>query len=311
MARIAVVGSMNADLTVRTERLPRGGETVSGSELEINPGGKSSNQAAAAARLGGRVGLLGLVGDDPHGELLRAASERAGVEQRWIRSVAGVATGTAMIAVDDAGENFIIISPGANGKLAVEHVLEADELFADAAVLCLCLEVDQRVVLTAAQEASRRGVRVLLNLSPSAPVGPELLAATEVLLVNEHELADLVGAEAALERAAELLAGKDIRRAVITLGAEGALVIDGDRSEHVPSVRVRAVDSTGAGDAFTGALAYRLAEGDDLVEAARFAARVGAFATTRHGAQPSYPTPAELADFLAEQEKSGQEQSES
>lgn len=305
MARIAVVGSMNADLIVRTPRLPHGGETVTGSELEINPGGKSANQAAAAARLGGQVRLLGLVGADPHGDLLRAEAERAGVETRWVRSIEGVATGTAMIAVDDAGENFIIISPGANGRLAVEHVLEADEIFADAAVLCLCLEVDQRVVLAAAQEASRRGVRVLLNLSPSAPVRPELLAATEVLLVNEHELADLAGAEVDLAQAAEVLAGNDIRRAVITLGAEGALVIDDGRAERVPSLRVKAVDSTGAGDAFTGALAYRLAEGDDLVTAARFAARVGAFATTRHGAQPSYPTPAELADFLAEQENEG------
>lgn len=301
MARIAVVGSMNADLTVRTSRLPHGGETVTGSELEINPGGKSANQAAAAARLGGRVGLLGLVGDDPHGDLLRAEAERAGVEPRWIRSIGGVATGTAMIAVDDDGENFIIISPGANGRLATEHVLEANELFDDAAVLCLCLEVDPAVVLTAAQEASRRGVRVLLNLSPSAPVAPELLAATEVLLVNEHELTDLAGSRVELDRAAELLADKGIRRAVITLGAEGALVIDEDRTERVPSLQVRAVDSTGAGDAFTGALAYRLAEGDDLVVAARFAARVGAYSTTRHGAQPSYPTPDELADFLTEQ----------
>ncbi|NNG19687.1 ribokinase [Naumannella sp. ID2617S] len=285
---------MNADLTVRTPRLPHGGETVTGSELEINPGGKSSNQAAAAALLGADVALVAQVGADAHGDLLLEEARRAGVDVDRVGRLSGVATGTAMIAVDDAGENFIIISPGANGRMAVHHVHEHAELFDQAGLLCLCLEVGQDVVLAAAQQAARRGVPVLLNLSPSAPVPDELLRAAEVLLVNEHELADLAGSAVSLDQAAETLAGKGIRRAVITLGAEGALVIDGDHSERVAGVRVEAVDTTGCGDAFTGALAHRLVEGDDLVAAARVAVRVAGIAATKPGAQRSYPTADEL-----------------
>lgn len=299
MPRIAVVGSMNADLTVHTPRLPGPGETVVGSELVINPGGKSSNQAAIAGRLGGDVGLLALVGDDPHGALLLAEAARAGVDTRWVRTEPGVPTGTAIIAVDDAAENFIIISPGANGRLSPAQYAESADLLDDAAVLCLCLEVDQATVLAAAQDAARRGVRVLLNLSPSARVDPALLDATDVLLVNEHELADLIGA-VDLVGAPEALAEHGIERAVVTLGAAGAVVIQGGRVERVPSPRVDPVDTTGAGDAFTGCLALRLAEGDDLVTATRMAVQVASFTTTRPGAQRSYPTPAEFTAFQSE-----------
>lgn len=296
MPRIAVVGSMNADLTVHTRRLPRPGETVVGSELEINPGGKSANQAAIAARLGGDVGLLALVGDDPHGELLLAEAARAGVDTRWVRTLPGVATGTAMIAVDDEAENFIIISPGANGQLSPERYAAAADLLDDAAVLCLCLEFDQATVLAAAQDAARRGVRVLLNLSPSAPVDRALLMATDVLLVNEHELADLIGA-ADLEDAPGALAEHGITQAVVTLGAAGALVIEDGRGQRVASPEVEPIDTTGAGDAFTGSLALRLAGGDDLVPATRTAVQVASLTTTRRGAQRSYPTPEEFAAF--------------
>lgn len=298
MPRIAVVGSMNADLTVRTARLPRPGETVVGSELEINPGGKSSNQAAIAARLGGDVGLLALVGDDPHGALLMAEAARAGVDTRWVRTQPGAATGTAMIAVDDAAENFIIISPGANGHLSPERYAESADLLDDAGVLCLCLEVDQATVLAAAQDAARRGVRVLLNLSPSAPVDPALLEATDVLLVNEHELVDLTGA-ADLEDAPAALAKHGIDQAVVTLGAAGALVIQNGKGERVPTPKVEPVDTTGAGDAFTGSLALRLADGDDLITATRMAVQVASYTTTRAGAQRSYPTLEEFATFQA------------
>lgn len=299
MPRIAVVGSMNADLTVRTPRLPQPGETVVGSELQMNPGGKSSNQAAIAARLGGDVGLLALVGDDPHGELLLAEAVRAGVDTRWVRTEPGVATGTAMIAVDDDAENFIIISPGANGHLSPERYAEAADLLDDAAVLCLCLEVDQATVLAAAQDAARRGVQVLLNLSPSAAVDAALLEVTDVLLVNEHELADLIGT-AELEDAPAALATQGIEQAVVTLGAAGALVIHDRRAQRVPSPSVEPVDTTGAGDAFTGSLALRLAEGDDLLDAARTAAQVASFTTARFGAQRSYPAAEEFAAFQAE-----------
>lgn len=298
MPRIAVVGSMNADLTVRTRRLPRAGETVIGSELEIHPGSKSSNQAVVAARLGGDVGLLALVGDDAHGTLLRQEAEAAGVDTRWVRAEHGVATGTAMIAVDDQGENFIIVSPGANALLSPERYAEAADILDGAAVLCVCLEVDQATVLAAAQDAAARGVQVLLNLSPCAAVDPALLEATDVLLVNEHEFADLVGSDD-LTEAPMLLAAYGIQRAVVTLGAAGALVIADGVAERVSSPEVAAVDTTGAGDAFTGALALRLAEGEALVVAARTAVQMASFTTTRPGAQRSYPTSEEFSSFQA------------
>lgn len=287
---------MNADLTVQTERLPKPGETVTGSELKVLPGGKSANQAAVAAKLGADVKLVGMVGDDPNGKVLLDSATRSRVDVSHVGIAEGTATGTAMIAVDSNAENFIIISPGANGLVSAETVAEHEALLDGAGALCLCLEVEMAAVVAAATAAKSRGVPVVFNLSPSMDVPPELLEATDVLLVNEHELADLVGNDD-LETAPAELAQRGINRAVITLGAQGSLVIDGSSTTRVAAVPVEAVDTTGCGDAFTGTLAWRLAEGDCLVKAAEYAAVVGAFAATRPGAQASYPTPAELAAF--------------
>lgn len=298
MGRIVVIGSMNADLTVRTTRLPRPGETLTGSDLEINPGGKSSNQAAAAAQLGSQVDLVAKVGQDAYADVLRDAAQDAGVNISAVTAQAGAATGTAMIAVDDHAENFIIVSPGANAHVTPETVRHHADVLDGADVLCLCLEIGHDAVLAAAEEAHRRGVTVITNLSPYAQVDPALLAATDVLLVNEHEYADVTGADG-LDDAAARLGRVGVRQAVITLGADGALVVDGSQTTRVSSPVVDAVDTTGCGDAFTGALAHRLAAGDDLAAAAAFAATVAAFAATRPGAQRSYPTPDELHAFVA------------
>lgn len=303
--KLAVVGSLNADLTVQTPHLPRPGETLTGSDLVIAPGGKSSNQAAAAARLGAQVALCGCIGDDANGVFLVTRLQDAGVDTSAVEQLDGVATGTALIAVDAEGENIIIISPGANGRLAPEHVeRHAEQLFSGASILCLCLEVDIATVQAAARAASQREVRVVCNLSPSREVPAELLADVDILVVNEHELADLTGEQltaagppddwAAVSRR---LVGAGPQQLVTTFGADGAVVMDLTRDEpptHVPSPRVTPVDTTGCGDAFLGSLSARLAVGDDLVTAAQFAVRVGAFAATRHGAQTSYPTLADL-----------------
>ncbi|PZE76277.1 ribokinase [Curtobacterium sp. MCBD17_019] len=303
--RVVVVGSLNADLVVRTARFPRAGETLHGEDLRILPGGKSANQAVAAGRLGGDVALVGAVGDDANGQLLRGAVADAGVDVAGVRVLEGSATGTAVITVDAAGENTIVVSPGANGRLSAADVDAAHGAFAGAAVLGLCLEVDMEVVLAAARRAHAAGTTVVTNLSPFGPVPEELLALTDVLLVNEHEAAQLVapagGAAADVGRLAGLLADRGVDRAVVTTGSAGCVVLDrGAEPVRVPSVRVDPVDTTGCGDAFTGALAMRLAAGDDLVTAARFAVVVGAFAATRLGAQSSYPTPEELDTFLAD-----------
>lgn len=299
---ILIVGSLNADLVVRTDRFPAPGETVRGSALSTLPGGKGANQAAAAALLGGDVTMLGAVGGDAHGELLLASLTDAGSDVSQVRVVDGVATGTAMITVDAHGENTIVVSPGANDELSVDDI-EGSESFGDRAVLGLCLEIDLGVVAAAAGRAHAAGATVLLNLSPYAAVPADLLAVTDVLLVNEHEASLLlsVDVESATPWAvAAAFADHGIRRAVITRGGEGSLVFDGDEVSTVAAVAVTAVDTTGCGDAFMGALAVRLAAGDGLADAAGFAAAVGAFAATKEGAQSSYPTLAELEAFRAE-----------
>ena len=310
--RVLVVGSLNADLVVRTARLPGPGETVTGSDLVIVPGGKSSNQAAAAGKLGGDVALLGCVGRDGNGAMLLDGLKSSGVDVSQVQVLDGVATGSAMIAVDDAAENFIIVSPGANGHLSETDIDDATEFFdsADAgAVLTLCLEVSLDAVKAAARRARDRGATVVLNISPYQKVGTDLLDLVDILLVNNHELADLTGqAEfeplgdwtSVVEATGAALGESGPRTVVVTLGADGARIIDlsaGEVSEQIPSPPIKPVDTTGCGDAFLAALAFRLAAGEDLAVASAFAVRVGAYAATGEGAQNSYPTAQQLADW--------------
>ncbi|MBO0898168.1 MULTISPECIES: ribokinase [Arthrobacter] len=298
--KVVVVGSLNADLTVRTDRFPQPGETLNGSELVIVPGGKSANQAAAAAILGADVRLFGAVGADGHGDLLLKAAAAAGVDASRVLRRTDTATGTAMIVVDAAGENTIIVSPGANGTVTGAELPE--NLFDDAAVLTLSLEVPLDAVTAAARAGHDAGAQVLLNLSPYREVPAELLALTDVLLLNTHEAALVTGLTdpaADWEAVIAVLGQLGVRRTIITLGGDGAVVLDGtaqgaDRVVSVAPTRVTAVDTTGCGDAFTAATAARLAAGDSLVEAATFAARAGALAATREGAQSSYSALAEL-----------------
>lgn len=301
-SRIVVVGSLNADLVVRTARFPQPGETLTGSELVVIPGGKGANQAVAAGRLEGDVTMIGAVGEDANGELLLGSLSDAGVDVTRVATRTDVATGSAVITVDDAGENTIIVSPGANGTLTTDGIGDAWNALDGAGVLCLCLEVPIDTVLDAAQRGSDAGALVLLNLSPYGEVPDELLRTTGVLLVNEHEAADLSGVDpeqSGWEATASALRDRGIDRAVITTGAAGSVVLDGDAQVvAVPSPKVDAVDTTGCGDAFMGSLALRLAAGDALVDAARFASTVGSYAATGAGAQASYPDQAQLEAFL-------------
>ncbi len=296
---VVVIGSMNIDLTVRTERFPEPGETLTGSELVTTAGGKSANQAAAASILGSEVTLIGAVGQDSHGGLACKAATDAGVNVSSVHRLADHATGTAMIVVNADGENTIIISPGANGALTPDQATAS--LPTTAAVLCLCLEVPLPTVVAAAKAGRQAGLQVVLNLSPYQDVPDELLAATDLLLVNESETAQLIGGVAGGGWGAtlNLLSDKGIQRAIVTLGGDGAVVLDAQQRDDpvtmIEPTRVEAVDTTGCGDAFTGAVAHQLAAGSSLVEAARFAARVGALAATREGAQSSYAAFAELA----------------
>lgn len=289
---VVVVGSANADLVVRVRRHPAPGETVLGSDLAVHPGGKGANQAVAAARLGARVALLGRVGADGHGRLLRESLERDGVDLSHLHDTPA-ASGIAMIAVGPRGDNSIIVAPGANSLLTEDDVRRAAPLLRSAPVVSLQLEIPLPTVLAAARLARRP----VLNLSPAVSVPDELLALCDPLVVNEHEAAHLLGdagdaGDAARQAKALLALGP--RSVVITLGADGAVTAEAGAVQPVPSPRVTPVDTTGAGDAFTGALAWRLARGDSLAGAAAFAARVGAATVRGAGAQSSYPTMAEV-----------------
>ncbi|MFI0240169.1 ribokinase [Streptomyces sp. NPDC016845] len=291
---LLVVGSANADLVVGVDRRPAAGETVLGSDLVTHPGGKGANQAVAAAKLGARTALLGRVGDDGHGTLLRESMESAGVDTSGVL-VGGAPTGVALITVDPSGDNSIVVSPGANGRLTPDDVRAAGELFAGARVVSTLLEIPLETVAEVARSVAE-GARLVLNPSPPAPLPDEVLAVCDPLIVNEHEARVVLGTdtEGEPEDWARALLALGPRSVVITLGAQGALVADASGSSRVASVKVKAVDTTGAGDAFTAALAWRLGTGESLAEAAAYAARVGAAAVTKQGAQVSYPTAEEV-----------------
>ncbi len=292
---LLVVGSANADLVIGVERRPGNGETVLGSDLATHPGGKGANQAVAAARLGARAALLARVGDDAHGRMLLDTQAASGVDTGGVL-VGGAPTGVALITVEEGGDNSIVVSPGANARLTPRDVAAADALLRAARVVSVQLEIPHETAVAAVRAAARAGARVVLNPSPPAPLPGDVRAVCDPLVVNEHEARALLGDRAGdspRERAAALLSG-GARSVVITLGAAGALAADASGAELVPSPAVRAVDTTGAGDAFTGALAWRLALGEDLRTAVRYAVRVGAAAVTRAGAQESFPTAAEL-----------------
>lgn len=308
--RIVVVGSLNADLTIYCERLPLPGETVHGNGFSINPGGKSANQAVAASKLGGTVTLIGAVGDDSNGAMLLASTEGAGVDVSRVRRSADVPTGVAVIAVDANGENNIIISAGANGTLAPADV--SADAFDDAAVLCLCLEVSLETVEAAAKTAHDAGATVLLNLSPYAEIPQSLAALSDVLLVNAHEASMFLGdAEmphpgahaSAWEPVRAQFAERGLDRVLVTLGSHGSVVLDslaapGEQISRIAPTKINSVDTTGAGDAFTGAVAARLAGGETLAEAAAFASVAAALATTKKGTQAAYPGAEEVLGYL-------------
>ena len=283
-SQVLVIGSANADLVVPVDRRPGGGETVLGGDTILSPGGKGANTAVAAARLGADVALLGAVGDDPYGELLKRSLAESGVDTKPLRT-SERPTGNAYITVTPDGENSILVSPGANSALRPEDIdLDGAE------IVVLSLEIPLETVEHAVAKAAEAGVKTLLNLSPAAELSKKTLQHLDVLLVNEHEAAFLLGGEADFPKLLDL----GPKAAVVTLGAKGAAVVTADGVTEVPSPKVEAVDTTGAGDAFAGALAASLAKGAELADAARKAVKVAAITVTRQGAQPSYPKASEL-----------------
>jgi len=293
---IVVVGSLNLDQVARVERLPRPGETVLARGYAEHAGGKGANQAVAAARAGARVAMVGRVGDDDAGTRLRDGLERDGIDASQVRR-ADAPTGRALIEVDDAGQNRIVVVPGANHAWAAGDL--PGSMLAGAELVVLQREVPDDVVAGAIRHARRAATRVLLNLAPAGPVAADVLADVDVLVVNESEAAELAGvSEPEVARdplaAADALASRVRDQVVVTLGAEGAVYAGRAGQGREAGFEVEAVDTTAAGDAFVGALAAALAEAAPIAAAVRFACAAGAEAATRAGAQPSLPTRAAI-----------------
>lgn len=293
MSRVIVLGSLNMDLVVPLPRLPRTGETVIGERLQRFPGGKGANQAVAAARLGAEVAMVGRVGRDSFGDELLSNLAADGVVIEGVDSDPNEPTGAALILVEEGGENMIAVARGAGRLVGAADVARATKGLRERDVLLLQLEIPLAAVAAAAQAAKAAGARVILNAAPAAPLEAGLLPQLEVLVVNEIEAEVLLGRPAADPRQAEEAARAAValgaRSAVVTLGAGGAVLAEGEGIHHIEPQRVQAVDATGAGDAFVGALAAALTTGVALVEAAKLAGAAGAAAVTKPGAQASLP----------------------
>ena len=299
MNRVAVVGSINLDIVLRVHRIPRPGETVGGGSLARHPGGKGANQAVAAARAGADVSLVGAVGRDESGALLLTSLREAGVDVSHVTQIDGVATGTALIAVDAAGANAIALVEGANHRVEEATARAAvRDLAPD--VLLLQREIPYAVNAAASAAAPDRTVRIL-NAAPLDP-GDELPPGRiDWLVMNELEASALVGREVTPENAlavARELVSAERHRSVITLGSHGLVAVLRAQEVRLPALAVPVVDTTGAGDAFCGALAAAVATGDRGVGALVWGNAAGALATTRPGAQPSMPAAAEIEHLL-------------
>jgi ribokinase len=301
-ASIVVVGSLNADLTVRVPRFPAPGETISGSDFAIVPGGKGANQAAAAGRLGARVAMIGQVGADAQGAFLRDALQAARVETRFVATDETAATGVAVITIDARGENQIVLAAGANGTFAPERLAPALGAVRSAGVVLLQLEIPLATVMRAAAEGRAAGAAVVLDPAPAVPIPDQLLALASYVTPNERELAILAGRQPTgddtpledIDAMARSVLERGAQRVLVKLGARGSRLFASDGVQSWPARQVQAVDTTAAGDAFNGALAVALTERATLDQAVRFATVAASISVTRPGAQPSMPTREEV-----------------
>jgi ribokinase len=299
MHDILVIGSLNADLVVRAPRFPAPGETISGEDLQIIPGGKGANQAVAAARQGASVVMVGRVGNDSFGPFLLKSLQSDHIDISHI-VVDEAATGTATIIVDSNGQNSIVLSAGANGKISTKDV---DALDIDAKLLLLQLEIPIEVVIHAAKWGRQKGMIVILNPAPARELPNELISCVDYLLPNETELSLLSGLPvedtSSAKQAAQMLLTRGAKHVIVTLGEKGALIVSAKLVKHVDTYKVNVVDTTAAGDAFIGGFASALLRGLELNQAVKYGNACGALAVTKFGAQPSLPTKEEVERFTS------------
>ncbi|MCP3773799.1 ribokinase [Paenibacillus sp. MZ04-78.2] len=297
--RIVVIGSLNMDIVVETSRFPRVGETLTGEQVHFIPGGKGANQAVAAARLGGQTTMIGFVGDDMFGHSLIESLQQDAIHTSFVRKVKGKATGIASIILAES-DNQIVVIPGANDHFSPEHLHELEAVIAEHDIVLVQLEIPLETAAAACEIGKKAGKTVILNPAPARPLPQSMLSCVDYITPNRLELATLTGLNTSgdgLQTAMEALLDMGPRCIVTTLGEEGSAYLrKGETLRKVPAFRVPVVDTTGAGDAYNGGLAYALGAGSELEEAVAFACKVSAIAVTKLGAQAGMPTSAEL-DF--------------
>jgi ribokinase len=300
---VVVVGSMNFDLVVKAERLPKEGESMMVRNLKFFPGGKGANQAVAVARLGARTSFVGAVGQDMIGDYLVEGLQANGIDTAWVKRDGERTTGCAMIMLFPNGNNCITVDPSANLGLRPADVERARDAIEHADALLTVLEVPIDTVESALRLARKAGKLTVLDAGPPRPCPPEILTLADIVSPNETELAHLSDSEvtgrATAREAAVKLLGIGIKTLVLKLGSDGSMLVTKDGAKHFPACKVKAVDPTAAGDAFTAALVVQIAAGASLDSALRFANQAGALATTKLGAQPSMPTRQEIEEFAA------------
>jgi ribokinase len=288
---ITVVGSFAVGMTLRTSRMPHFGETLLGADFDMGPGGKGSNQAVAAARLGAHASFAGIIGDDKLGEIATELYAAEGVDTTYLHRTPALATGVGFIILNEAGENGIILDMAANKLMDPAFVDGVEEQIRRSSVVMTVLELPVPAAARAMELGRRHGVRTILNPAPAAPLDDSVLRSVDYLTPNETELRILMGLSPADPTPTETLAAQLRERfggvLVVTLGEKGALFLDGHEQRHVPAATIDAVDTTGAGDAFNAGLAVALAEGRSLLQAVQFANCCGALACTRLGVIPA------------------------
>lgn len=304
-ARITIAGTFVADLAFRADRLPTWGETVLGSAFRMGPGGKSSNQAVAAARLGASVSIISKIGLDEFGNLARRTWADEGIDTRFVIDTAEFDTGSSTITVNEAtGDNAIVVVPGSGFRITRDEIDLAHDAIAESAMFMTCLELPTDVVRHALALATGLGVPTILNPAPAQPLADDIYPLCSYITPNESEATRLTGvivsnAESAA-RAADVLLARGARGVIVTLGEGGALVKTATRTEHVPAFHAGAVvETTGAGDAFNGGLAVALAEGAQILDAVRFGCAAAAICVTRYGTTPAMPGRDEVVSLAA------------
>lgn len=299
---IVVIGSLNMDMVVRTNRAPNAGETLMGQAFALSPGGKGANQAVAAARLGAEVSMIGSVGKDTFGSEMLEIIKQEGIHIEHISVSETEATGVASIVIEEDGENRIIVVSGANIDLFAEDIQALETVIGQAEMIVMQLEMDLAMTEQAVAIAHGYGIPIILNPAPARRLKDEMLSQVTYLTPNETEAGILAGMTVdsieTAERAARILLQKGVKNVIVTLGAKGTLLVNAEGTKLVPGFPVKAIDTVAAGDSFNGALAQQLVSGKSLEEALRFANAVGALAVGKAGAIPSLPYLPEVENFI-------------